>query len=84
MAATERPVTLSALSEPTKVASWKALPSYVIYGSADRNIPPAVMKFMAERAHARKTVVLDGASHALMISHPDQVASLIEDAASAK
>jgi pimeloyl-ACP methyl ester carboxylesterase len=38
---------------------------------------------MAERAHARKTVVLDGASHALMVSHPDKVASLIEDAARA-
>jgi pimeloyl-ACP methyl ester carboxylesterase len=39
------------------------------------------MHFMAERAHSVKTVVIDGASHALMVSHPREVASLIEAAA---
>ncbi|NIJ21641.1 pimeloyl-ACP methyl ester carboxylesterase [Sphingomonas naasensis] len=84
MAITQRPITHSALAEPSGRAAWKLLPSYVIYGSADRNIPAAVMKFMAERAHARKTVVIEGASHALMLSHPGKVVALIEDAASAK
>jgi pimeloyl-ACP methyl ester carboxylesterase len=42
------------------------------------------MGFMAERARARKTVVLNGASHALMVSQPDKVADLIEDAAAAR
>lgn len=83
MAFAQRPVTLSALGEPTKVATWKVLPSYMIYGSEDRNIPPAVMQFMAERARARKTVVVEGASHAVMVSHPAEVTSLIEDAATA-
>jgi len=64
-------------------ASWKRLPSYVIYGSADRNIPAEAQRFMAERAHVRKTVAIEGASHALMVSHPDKVAALIEEAASA-
>jgi pimeloyl-ACP methyl ester carboxylesterase len=81
MAATQRPVTQAALAEESGAAAWKTLPSYMIYGSADRNIPPAVMKFMAERAHAQKAVVLEGASHALMVSHPGEVASLVEDAA---
>jgi len=81
MAATQRPVTLAALQEPSGVASWKTLPSYMIYGTADRNIPPAVMQFMAERAHARSTRVLEGASHALMVSHPREVAEFIEAAA---
>jgi pimeloyl-ACP methyl ester carboxylesterase len=84
MAATQRPVTEAALSEPSGAAAWMRLPSYVIYGSDDRNIPAAVMSFMATRAQARKTVVLDGASHALMVSQPDKVAALIEDAANAK
>jgi pimeloyl-ACP methyl ester carboxylesterase len=83
MAATQRPVTLSALGEPSGPAAWKRLPSYVIYGTGDRNVPAAVMAFMAERAQARKTVALTGASHALMVSHPDQVAAFIEDAARA-
>lgn len=84
MAATQRPVTQAALAEPSGVASWKSLPSYMIYGSADRNIPAAVMQFMAERAHARKTVVVPGASHVVMLSHPAEVAALIEDAAAGK
>jgi pimeloyl-ACP methyl ester carboxylesterase len=81
MAATQRPVLQAALAEPSGQAAWKRLPSYVIYGSDDRNIPAAVMKFMAERAHARKTVAIRGASHAVMVSHPDQVSALIEFAA---
>lgn len=39
---------------------------------------------IAGRAQARKAVVVEGASHALMLSHPDQVVALIEDAASAR
>jgi len=84
MAASQRPITLSALAEPSRTASWKTLPSYMIYGTADRNIPAAVMKFMAERAGARDTVAITGASHALMISHPSDVAAMIEEAAGAK
>lgn len=84
MAATQRPVAHAALAEPMRAPSWKMLPSYVIYGSADLCIPAAVMKFMAERAKARKVVVVDGASHAIMLSHPDKVASLIEEAALAQ
>lgn len=81
MAATQRPVTQAALAEASGVPAWKTLPSYMIYGSADRNIPPAVMDFMAERARALKTVIIEGASHALMVSHPHEVTSLIQDAA---
>ncbi|PTQ11862.1 alpha/beta hydrolase [Sphingomonas oleivorans] len=83
MAATQRPVSQAALAEPSRTAMWKSLPSYVIYGSSDRNIPAAAMKFMADRAHARKTVVIANASHALMVSRPTEVAAIIEEAASA-
>jgi pimeloyl-ACP methyl ester carboxylesterase len=81
MAATQRPVTEAALAEPSGEPAWRKLPSYWIYGSEDRNIPPAVMRFMADRAHSAKTVVVDGASHALMVSHPHEVAAVIEEAA---
>jgi pimeloyl-ACP methyl ester carboxylesterase len=84
MAATQRPVAEAALAGPSGTASWKTLPSFAIYGSEDRCIPPAVMSFMANRAHSLKTVVVEGASHALPVSHPKEVALLIEDAASAK
>jgi pimeloyl-ACP methyl ester carboxylesterase len=84
MAATQRPVAQAALAEASGVAAWKTVPSYWIYGTADRNIPPAAMAFMAVRAKSRDTVVIDGASHVVMVSHPEQVASLIKKAAGAK
>lgn len=83
MAATQRPVTKAALSEPAKVATWKMVPNYAIYGTADKNIPPEAMKFMANRAGSRKTVVVQGASHSIMVSHPAEVEALIETAATA-
>ena len=46
-------------------------------------IPPAEMAFMADRAHARKVVIVPGGSHVTLISHPHEVAALIEAAAAA-
>ncbi len=82
MAATQRPVTHAALVEKSTSADWTAIPSWWIYGTADLNIPPAAMHFMAERARSKKTVVVKGASHMVMVSYPHDVASLIEEAAS--
>ncbi|WP_435053980.1 alpha/beta fold hydrolase [Mesorhizobium australicum] len=84
MAAAQRPVNQAALAERAVRAAWETIPSWSIYGAADRNIPPAAMAFMSDRAHARKTVVVPGASHLVMVSHPHEVAALIEDAAKAK
>jgi pimeloyl-ACP methyl ester carboxylesterase len=84
MALTQRPVAVAALAEPSTAPAWETIPSYTVYGSDDRNIPPAAMKFMAERARSRRTVVVEGASHALMVSRPAEVASLIKDAATGR
>lgn len=84
MAATQRPVAEAALNEKAVTPSWKTIPSWFIYGSADLNIPPAVQAFMAKRAGARKTVVVPGASHVVMTSNPKAVAALIEEAATAQ
>ena len=83
MAASQRPVTDVALGEAATNAGWKDIPSWSIFGSADKNIPPEVMKWMAARAKAKETVEVKGASHVVMVSHPDRVAKLIEDAAKA-
>ncbi len=84
MAATQRPVTQAALTEPSKGAAWQTIPSWSIYGTADLNIPAAAHAFMADRAHVRRVVTVPGASHVVMVSHPAEVATLIEDAAKAK
>lgn len=84
MAATQRPITDKALGEAAGTASWKGLPSWFVYGDADKNIPPQALQWMADRAKSKGTVVVEGASHVVMISHPDTVAKIIEDAASAE
>lgn len=81
MAATQRPVTDFALNEASGDPAWKTIPSWFIYGDADLNIPPALMAYMAERADAWETVVIEGGSHVVMISHPDEVTHLIKRAA---
>lgn len=84
MAAGQRPITDVALAEPSTQAAWKSIPSWFVYGDKDLNIPPASLRFMAERAKARQTIVVKGASHVVMISHAAEVADLIEKAAAAQ
>lgn len=81
MAAGQRPIAQAALSEPSTTPAWRHIPSWSIYGDQDKNIPPAALAFMAERAKSQQTVVIKGASHVVMVSHPDAVAQLIEKAA---
>lgn len=82
MAATQRPVTTAALGEPSGPAAWKSIPSWSLVPTADKNIPPAAMRFMSDRAEAR-TVEVRGASHAVLVSRPDTVTDLIREAARA-
>ncbi|MES5100026.1 alpha/beta hydrolase [Agrobacterium sp. BA1120] len=84
MAATQRPVTEAALSEPSTKAAWKSIPSWFVYGDADKNIPPRALSWMAERASSKETIVVRGGSHVIMASHPAVVAKVIEDAAAHK
>jgi len=81
MAAAQRPIAESALKEPAAQPAWKSIPSWFIFGSLDKNIPEAALLFMANRANARETINVKGASHVVMISHPDAVVKLIEKAA---
>jgi pimeloyl-ACP methyl ester carboxylesterase len=81
MAAGQRPIAEAALTEAAGAPAWKNLPSYFVYGTADKKIPAAALQFMADRAKSRKTVVIEGASHVVMTSRPAQVARLIEQAA---
>lgn len=83
MAVTQRPITEAALGEPAKAAAWKTIPSWFVFGTDDRNIPLASLRFMAERAGSRGTVEVDGASHALGVSTPGAVADVILQAVEA-
>lgn len=81
MAAGQRPITEAALTEKSGEPAWKSLPAYFVYGDGDKNIPAQALGFMAERAGSKRTVVIEGASHVVMVSQPEAVADLIREAA---
>ncbi|MFD5862721.1 alpha/beta fold hydrolase [Streptomyces chartreusis] len=81
MAAEQRPIAQAALEEKATTAAWKTKPSWDIITTEDLNIPVAVQRFMAKRAHAHTTEV--AASHSVAVSHPHLVADVIERAARA-
>lgn len=80
MAAAQVPWGLGAVGGKISAPAWKAKPSYYLLATQDLMIPPAAQRAMAARAKA--TVVETQSSHAVMLSHPQVVATFIERAAS--
>lgn len=78
LASEQRPLALSVFGEKTGVPAWKTIPSWYLVGKLDLAIPPYAQLFMAQRAHA--TIAYANAAHTAMISHPEAVTSLIEQA----
>jgi pimeloyl-ACP methyl ester carboxylesterase len=81
MAATQRPLSELAFSEPTGVPAWKNLPSWAVVSTGDKVVGTDVVRSMAERAGAKNTEV-EG-SHVIMISKPQVVADVILNALAA-
>lgn len=79
LAASQRPITFSALLEPSGTPAWKTIPSWYLIGTLDKVIPPYAQLFMAQRANAH--IIQVKASHPAMISHPSAAVDLIEKAA---
>jgi pimeloyl-ACP methyl ester carboxylesterase len=78
MFATQRPLSLAALTENATAAGWHTTPSWYLVSENDTAIPPAAQRFMAERMHAT-TKSLAG-SHTVYISQPVAVAEFITEA----
>jgi pimeloyl-ACP methyl ester carboxylesterase len=81
MAATQRPIAQLAFTEPNGPPAWKKLPSWAVIATGDKAAGTDLTRSMAERAGATITE-LDG-SHVIMISQPDAVAGVIEEALAA-
>jgi pimeloyl-ACP methyl ester carboxylesterase len=62
-------------------AAWRSKPSWMLVAKEDRAINPDLERWYATRAKSQ-TVEVAGASHAVYVSHPKEVADLIESAAS--
>jgi pimeloyl-ACP methyl ester carboxylesterase len=80
LAATQRAVTQAALDAPVGAAAWWSRPSWYMVAADDRLINPDAERAMAARLGATTTTVW-GASHALPLAHPAEVAHVIMAAA---
>jgi len=76
LAATQRPLTSLALTQPSGVPAWQTIRSWAVIGTADHAIPPAELLAMAEQAHAYITLA-PGAPHLSMIYDPGRVTAVI-------
>jgi pimeloyl-ACP methyl ester carboxylesterase len=73
----QRPVRNIAGNEASGSPAWKSIPSWFVFGELDKNLPVAAYRFMAKRAWAREIVEIEGASHAVGVSQPEEVTDTI-------
>ncbi|CAM5774607.1 alpha/beta hydrolase [Labrys miyagiensis] len=77
--AVQQPFHKALLTGRTTNAAWRSKPSFYAVSTEDRTINPDLERFMARRMGARMIEVK--ASHLSLISHPDEIAGLILEAA---
>ena len=81
MAVSQVPWGVEALSGQITEPAWKAKPSWYLLVTDDRMIPIAAQRFMCERAGSKPTEV--PGNHAIYVSNPRAVATIIQAAATA-
>ena len=82
MADSQVPWGLEALQGAVSVPAWRSKPSSYLVVTDDKMIPPAAQRMMASRAGSQVTEV--PGSHAIYVSNPEVVASVIKQAAEIK
>jgi pimeloyl-ACP methyl ester carboxylesterase len=81
MAAVQKPLSSNSYTAKSGPPAWNHLPSWYMVATDDQMIPPQAEEFMAKRMGAQVRKVTS--SHAAMVSHPEEVADLIIQAAEA-
>jgi pimeloyl-ACP methyl ester carboxylesterase len=81
MYAVQQPLATSTFGDVMGVPAWKSCPSWFLVAEDDQAIPPEAERQFAKRMGA--VTVAIPAGHLAMVSHPDDVAQLIETAAEA-
>src|SRR6266436_1396985 len=79
MADSQVPWGVEALTGTISESAWRTKPSWYLVATEDKMIPPPAQRFMSKRAGS--TVVEVAGSHAIYVSQPNAVATLIKDAA---
>jgi pimeloyl-ACP methyl ester carboxylesterase len=78
LAAVQKPVNSVNFGTPAGAQAWASLPTWYLVATNDQIIPPDAQRAMA--AHIGATIVEVESSHAVLVSHPDEVVALIETA----
>jgi pimeloyl-ACP methyl ester carboxylesterase len=79
--AVQQPLATSAFADVMGLPAWKSQPSWYLVAKNDEALPPDAERQFAARMGA--TTVEIPSSHVPMVSHPNEVADLIEKAANA-
>jgi pimeloyl-ACP methyl ester carboxylesterase len=80
--AVQQPFHKPLLTARTTQAAWRSKPSFYAVSTEDRTINPDLQRYMAKRMGA--TTIEVKASHLSLISHPEEIAGLILQAAGRK
>jgi pimeloyl-ACP methyl ester carboxylesterase len=81
MYAVQQALAGSAFTDVMGTPAWKSVPSWYLVAGDDQAIPPEAEVQFAKRMGA--TTVEVASSHVAMVSHPDAVVELVEQAAEA-
>lgn len=81
LAVTQGPLAASTFGDKVTDAAWKTRPSWYVVSANDRVINPQMERDLAKRMGAKTTVLQS--SHVSLLSHPREVAAVIEDAVNA-
>jgi pimeloyl-ACP methyl ester carboxylesterase len=79
--AVQQALASSAFTDVMGIPAWKSLPSWYLITENDEALPPDAQRQLAARMGA--VTVAIPSSHLAMVSHPQEVAELIETAAAA-
>ena len=81
MYAVQQGLSMSTFEDVMGVPAWKSHPSWYLVATNDEAIPPEAQRLFAKRMDARTVEVRSG--HLAMVSHPNDVVTLIASAAAA-
>ena len=79
LTATQAPTAAAVFEAAITTAAWKTKPSWFVIASNDRAVAPELEK--SEAVAMKATSITVPSSHVVMLSHPIEVADLIEQAA---
>lgn len=81
LSANHKPISVNCLGETLPSAAWREKPSWFLIAENDRMVSPETQRFLAKRMTSKVTSIK--ADHTPLLSRPEAVVKVIDEAASA-